>query len=85
MEKIKLTVFPDRQIKQQGDLFGLFFEDLNHAADGGLYGEMIRNRSFEFDTVDNSKYIHMTAWETTERGKHCSSSCRSCRIIKRSK
>jgi alpha-L-arabinofuranosidase len=27
--------------------YGIFFEDINHAADGGLYGELIRNRSFE--------------------------------------
>ncbi|MFA6581298.1 MAG: alpha-L-arabinofuranosidase C-terminal domain-containing protein [Paludibacter sp.] len=26
---------------------GIFFEDINHAADGGLYAELIRNRSFE--------------------------------------
>jgi len=30
-------------------LFGIFFEDINFAADGGLYPEMIKNRSFEFD------------------------------------
>lgn len=29
------------------ELYGLFFEDINHAADGGLYPEMIRNRAFE--------------------------------------
>ena len=29
-------------------LFGIFFEDINFAADGGLYAEMIANRSFEF-------------------------------------
>ena len=29
------------------DLYGIFFEDINHAADGGLYAELIRNRSFE--------------------------------------
>ena len=29
------------------DLYGLFFEDISHAGDGGLYPEMIRNRSFE--------------------------------------
>ncbi|CCU84218.1 MULTISPECIES: alpha-L-arabinofuranosidase C-terminal domain-containing protein [Mesotoga] len=28
-------------------LYGIFFEDINHAVDGGLYAEMIRNRSFE--------------------------------------
>src|SRR5215213_5817686 len=29
-------------------LFGLFFEDINFAADGGLYPERVKNRSFEF-------------------------------------
>ena len=29
------------------DLFGLFFEDISRAGDGGLYPEMLRNRSFE--------------------------------------
>jgi len=29
------------------DLYGIFFEDINHAADGGLYAELVRNRSFE--------------------------------------
>ena len=39
-----------------GDLFGIFFEDINHAADGGLYAELIQNRAFEFDPIDNKKY-----------------------------
>ena len=29
-------------------LYGIFFEDVNFAADGGLYGELVKNRSFEF-------------------------------------
>jgi alpha-L-arabinofuranosidase len=29
-------------------MYGIFFEDINYAADGGLYAEMIKNRSFEF-------------------------------------
>ncbi len=29
-------------------MFGLFFEDINYAADGGLYAEMIENRQFAF-------------------------------------
>ena len=36
--------------KIQPTMFGLFFEDINFAADGGLYAEMIKNRSFEFET-----------------------------------
>lgn len=32
----------------QNTMYGLFFEDINYAADGGLYAEMVKNRSFEF-------------------------------------
>jgi alpha-L-arabinofuranosidase len=28
-------------------LYGIFFEEINHAGDGGLYAELVRNRSFE--------------------------------------
>lgn len=31
--------------------YGIFYEDINHAADGGLYAELIRNRSFEDDAT----------------------------------
>ncbi len=34
-------------VKVSPSLYGLFFEDINHAADGGLYAELISNRSFE--------------------------------------
>lgn len=40
-------------------MMGLFFEDINYAADGGLYAEMIENRSFEFLRASgtNSAYV----------------------------
>lgn len=38
------TVAPGTAISP--DLFGVFFEDLSHAADGGLYAELLQNRSF---------------------------------------
>ena len=38
-------------------MFGIFFEDINFAADGGLYPELIKNRSFEFDQP-------LTGWHT---------------------
>ncbi|MEO6731416.1 MAG: alpha-L-arabinofuranosidase C-terminal domain-containing protein [Ferruginibacter sp.] len=42
-------------------LFGSFFEDINHSTDGGLYPELIRNRSFEdSDTLQNWKFINQT-------------------------
>ena len=37
--------------------WGIFFEDINFAADGGLYGELLKNRSFEF-TPD-----HLMGWQ----------------------
>jgi alpha-N-arabinofuranosidase len=42
-------------------LFGLFFEDINFGADGGLYPERIKNRSFEFTNP-------MMGWKQFERG-----------------
>jgi len=33
----------------QPTMWGIFFEDINFAADGGLYGELVKNRSFAFD------------------------------------
>lgn len=51
------------------NLFGIFFEDLNYAADGGLYAEMVQNRSFEYlpsdiDAPKNARgeYNPFTAW-----------------------
>ena len=38
----------DRRAEVSPTLYGIFFEDINHAADGGLYAELIRNRSLEF-------------------------------------
>jgi alpha-N-arabinofuranosidase len=37
---------PGAEISPQ--MFGVFFEDINFAADGGLYPELVKNRSFEF-------------------------------------
>lgn len=36
------------EAKVQPTMYGIFFEDINYAADGGLYGELVKNRSFEF-------------------------------------
>ena len=42
-------------------LYGIFYEDINHAADGGIYAELIRNRSFE-DGEGYGKPATMEAW-----------------------
>ncbi len=43
-------------------LFGLFFEDINFGADGGLYPERIKNRSFEFPNP-------MMGWKQLDHGE----------------
>ncbi len=50
------------------DLFGIFFEDLNYAADGGLYAELVQNRSFEYAMVEQPTWNNLTAWELQQRG-----------------
>lgn len=61
---MRIAVNTKNKKEPLGDLYGIFFEDLNHAADGGLYGELVQNRSFEFEPVDNKAYHGLTAWET---------------------
>ena len=46
-------------------MYGVFFEDINGAADGGLYGELVQNRSFEYSPADNRGYTGLTAWSTS--------------------
>lgn len=67
-KQTKLKVYAQQTGAPLGDLFGIFFEDLNHAADGGLYAELVQNRSFEFDPIDHPTYHALTAWEKAERG-----------------
>ncbi|MFF1506519.1 alpha-L-arabinofuranosidase C-terminal domain-containing protein [Streptomyces sp. NPDC058326] len=49
-------------------MYGVFFEDINNAADGGLYAELVQNRSFEFSPVDNRSYTPLTSWRQTASG-----------------
>ncbi|GFE80589.1 hypothetical protein GCM10011487_25890 [Steroidobacter agaridevorans] len=50
------------------DLMGVFFEDLNHAGDGGLYAELVQNRSFEFSATEQSDWNNLTFWTLAPRG-----------------
>ncbi len=44
-------------------LFGLFFEDINYAADGGLYAELVQNRSFEYNPTERREWHPLSFWE----------------------
>ena len=49
--------------KIQPTMYGVFFEDINFAADGGLYAEMVKNRSFEFE-------IPLMGWSQPNSDRH---------------
>lgn len=58
-----ITVDPTaRGAKIDDTMYGVFFEDINRAADGGLYAELVQNRSFEYSTADNGSYTPLTSW-----------------------
>src|SRR6187397_1651198 len=45
----KLTVVADKPLASVAPtMWGVFFEDINFGADGGLYAELVKNRGFEF-------------------------------------
>ncbi|MGY0487665.1 alpha-L-arabinofuranosidase C-terminal domain-containing protein [Streptomyces sp. WG-D5] len=65
-----VTVDPTRAGAAIDDtMYGVFFEDINRAADGGLYAELVQNRSFEYSTADNASYTPLTAWTTSGAAK----------------
>jgi alpha-L-arabinofuranosidase len=52
-----------RGLKISPDLFGLFFEDINYSADGGLYAELVQNRSFEYNPAERQEWGPFSFWE----------------------
>lgn len=54
------------------NLIGVFFEDINYSADGGLYGELIQNRDFEYYIGENDRdksWGPLKGWHTENNGK----------------
>ncbi len=45
-------------------LFGIFLEDINYAVDGGMYAELVKNRSFEYGAEARDGQLH--GWEATD-------------------
>jgi len=54
--------------KISSDLFGLFFEDINYSADGGLYAELVQNRSFEYTPTEQKSWNPYSFWEYITTG-----------------
>lgn len=60
--QVQLTVYTDRAAHSISPMmYGLFFEDINFGADGGLYEEKVKNRSFEFPDA-------MMGWSIIRQG-----------------
>ncbi|HOC73435.1 MAG TPA: alpha-L-arabinofuranosidase, partial [Candidatus Hydrogenedentes bacterium] len=64
-----LTVDTNTVVRETSpNLWGVFFEEINHSGDGGLYAEMVRNRSFEDNqvpadcTADDTAFISPTGF-----------------------
>ena len=60
-----ITINTKKQLNKISPLlYGIFFEDINYGGDGGLYAELIANRSFEYYDRDNITDKHKMCWET---------------------
>lgn len=46
-------------------LIGIFFEDINYGADGGLYAELVQNRDFEYSSTDRKEWSPSSYWKAT--------------------
>ncbi len=57
-----ITLEPSNSKPISNMLTGIFFEDINYAADGGLYAELIQNRDFEYNSNERNEWDHFTAW-----------------------
>ncbi|TDW47993.1 alpha-L-arabinofuranosidase [Flavobacterium sp. 270] len=64
--KAEITINGKQSKKISNMLTGVFFEDINYAADGGLYAELIQNRDFEYALTDkkgsDAKWNASMAW-----------------------
>lgn len=68
LKPLKATVTLDKaNAKPISDNFiGIFFEDINYGADGGLYAELIQNRDFEYSDKDRGEWNPTSYWESKD-------------------
>jgi len=62
-QTISIEVRSEGQKSISDKLIGIFFEDINYAADGGLYAELIQNRDFEYNAKDGKNWNPLSWWE----------------------
>ena len=64
----RLTIHGKERKAISNELIGIFFEDISYGSDGGLYGELIQNRDFEYSAADRGGWHSLTAWELKGEG-----------------
>lgn len=64
----RITINPKDRKPISSQLIGVFFEDISHAADGGLYAELLQNRDFEYNERDRKEWNAKTAWSLDGEG-----------------
>ena len=57
-----MTVNMNDKLKISDTMFGIFFEDINYGADGGLYAELVANRDFECTPADARGWNSKKFW-----------------------
>ncbi len=62
LEKNKAKPISDKFI-------GIFFEDINYGADGGLYAELVQNRDFEYSSTDRGEWNAKSYWNISDGAK----------------
>ena len=62
---VSLSINIENKKKISDKLVGVFFEDLNYAADGGLYAELIQNRGFEYSAKDRREWNSASYWKSS--------------------
>ncbi|MBK7097111.1 MAG: alpha-L-arabinofuranosidase [Sphingobacteriales bacterium] len=70
--EVKLKLQPEKAKPISNLLIGAFFEDINYAADGGLYAELVQNRGFEYSLIDkrytDSNWNNSFSWSLIGKG-----------------
>ena len=68
----EISILPEKSKAISDMLIGIFFEDINYAADGGLYAELVQNRGFEYKLSDrkgsDSTWNAKKAWSLSGDG-----------------
>lgn len=62
---VTINILVDKTKNISDKLLGIFFEDINYSADGGIYAELIQNRDFEYSSADRHEWNSKSFWQSS--------------------